>query len=63
MPYKTNKDINIRIRKHLPQGAQTIFRKAFNSAYDKYDEPIVFRIAWAAVKKSYKKQGDKWVKR
>jgi len=48
----------------LPQGAQTIYRKAFNNAHKYYkDELRAIKVAWSAVKKVYKKKGDKWVKK
>ena len=66
MPYKSNKDLPPRIRGVLPQGAQTIFRKAFNNAYKQYkgNEVRSFKVAWAAVKKVYMKGPEKkWVKK
>ena len=65
MPYKTNRDLPKNIRHVLPQGAQTIFRKAFNAAYPKYkDEEVrAFKIAWAAVKRQYAKRNGKWIKK
>ena len=48
---------------HLPPHAQDIFREAFNNAWNEYggDEERAFRVAGAAVKRSYHKQGDRWV--
>ncbi|HEY6432595.1 MAG TPA: ChaB family protein [Acetobacteraceae bacterium] len=48
---------------HLPPHAQDIFREAFNHAWQQHggDEATAFRIAWAAVKRSYRKRGDRWV--
>ncbi|MBN1645094.1 ChaB family protein [Candidatus Woesearchaeota archaeon] len=74
MPYKTNKELPPRVKNNLPQGAQTIYRKAFNNAFMQYKTPssrryggtreeAAHRVAWAAVKNVYKKKGDKWVKR
>lgn len=66
MPYKSNGDLPESITKHLPDHAQTIFRKAFNSAYEQYngEEERVFKIAWAAVKKEYEKnEKGMWVKK
>ena len=68
MPYRTNEDIAPRIRRHLPAGAQDIYRAAFNHAWDSYaDSPrreeIAHRVAWAAVKKQYVKGEDMWTKR
>jgi cation transport regulator len=52
----------------LPQRAQDIFRAAFNNAWRTYGtrepyrrEEVAHRVAWAAVKKSYRKVGDEWV--
>ncbi len=65
MPYKTNQDLPESVSGHLPEHAQSIFRKAFNSAYEHYDsEEQAFKVAWGAVKKEYEK-GDngKWVEK
>jgi len=64
VPYKTNKELPASVRKSLPQGAQTIFRKAFNNAHKQYRSEIrAFRVAWAAVKRSYyRKEHGKWAK-
>ncbi len=64
MPYVTNADISYKISQNLPEHAQTIFRKAFNSAWEQYDgnEEIAFRVAWSAVKKQYQKdEAGIWV--
>ena len=68
MPYARNADLPASIRSYLPAHAQDIFRSAFNSAYETYaDDPsreeISFRIAWAAVKRRYRKVGSTWVER
>ncbi len=67
MPYATNAQLPERIRKALPRHAQDIFRSAFNNAYDRYgseNEARAFRIAWAAVKKSYvQRAAGIWVPR
>ncbi|HSW75432.1 MAG TPA: ChaB family protein [Candidatus Saccharimonadales bacterium] len=67
MPFFSNKDLPKNISAHLPDRAQTIFRKAFNQAYHQYGhgEEVVFMIAWAAVKKEYKKneKTGMWVKK
>ena len=60
-PYRTNQDLPKSV-KSLPLGAQTIWRKAFNSAYPK-GEDYARKIAWTAVKNAYKKVGDNWVKK
>lgn len=67
MPYRTNADLPATIRKRLPAHAQDIFREAFNNAWREYastdraQEAIAHRVAWAAVKKRYRKLGDVWV--
>ena len=65
MPYSTNDDLPASVRDHLPDHAQDIFRAAFNRAYvdresDPRQEEAAFRIAWAAVKRSYIKIGTEW---
>ena len=69
LPYATIDDLPPAVR-HLPVHAQEIFRAAFNAAWDSYaergpqrQEETAFRVAWAAVKKSYRKRGDYWVAR
>ena len=74
MPYDRNADLPKAVQDNLPKHAQTIYRKAFNSAWDQYSDPqdrrgdagreeTAHRVAWAAVKESYVKQGDRWVKK
>ncbi len=64
MPYASNEQLPPSVREHLPWHAQDIFREAFNHAYETYgDEARCFRIAWAAVKRSYEKGPDGvWVR-
>ena len=63
MPYKSIDDLPEGVRNALPKKAQEIFLKAFNAAWNEYghDEEKAMKIAWGAVKKKYKKVGDKWV--
>ena len=70
MPYTSNQDLPRSVRAHLPAHAQDIFRSAFNAAWRTYGgtdpahiEGIAHRVAWAAVKKRYRKLGDTWVPR
>jgi cation transport regulator len=68
MPYSINADLPPSIREHLPAHAQDIFREAFNHAFaahagDPRQEEAAHRIAWAAVKRSYVKNGDFWIAR
>jgi cation transport regulator len=64
MPYSKNDELPDNVKGVLPSAAQTVFRKAFNSAEKEYDsEETAIKVAWAAVKKAgYKKKGDEWVK-
>jgi cation transport regulator len=66
MPYRTVQDLPSNLRELLPQHAQEIFLKAFNSAWEEYQErsnrsesisqeEMAFRVAWNAVKKKYTK--------
>lgn len=66
MPYASNEDLPPSVRDHLPAHAQDIYRAAFNHAFaahaGEHDrEERAHRIAWAAVKRSYRKDGDRWV--
>lgn len=74
MPYERNAGLPESVRDNLPQAAQTIYRKAFNSAWDEYKEAgkrrgsssreeTAHRIAWSAVKKSYIKKGNRWIRK
>ncbi len=60
----------------LPEHAQHIFKKAHASAIKEYQNPdkrrggkkesaeeVAHKVAWAAVKKEYTKEDDKWVKK
>jgi cation transport regulator len=67
VPYATTSELPPTVRR-LPPHAQEIFLEAFNSAWQSYadrgahdQEEIAFRVAWAAVKKRYRKQGETWV--
>ncbi|MBP7854480.1 ChaB family protein [Candidatus Babeliales bacterium] len=64
MPYHDNADLPDSVRNHLPDHAQSIFRKAFNNALKQYEnEEQAFAVAWAAVKKEYhKNEQGHWVK-
>jgi cation transport regulator len=58
----------------LPSHAQKIYSKAHKNAIKQYESPskrrggkrqskeqVAHKVAWSAVKKEYKKKGDKWV--
>ena len=72
MPYRSNEDLPLGVRNHLPPHAQDIFREAFNHAWEQYrypeqrwmggtQEDVARRVAWAAVKNKYQKQDTIWV--
>ena len=73
MPYEKNSQLPDSVRDNLPTEAQEIYRKAFNSAWEQYKDPeerrghtgheeTAHKVAWSAVKQSYHKEGEKWVK-
>ncbi len=68
MPYASIDDLPLSVRAHLPEHAQEIYLGAFNSAWHSYRERpreereiTAHRVAWAAVKRRYHKEGDRWV--
>jgi cation transport regulator len=69
MPYDSIQDLPLSVATHLPDHAQEIYRATFNSAWVTYAdrgalrEEIARRVAWAAVKRFYRKQGPQWVAR
>ena len=68
MPYASIEDLPLSVRRHLPTHAQEIYCSAFNHAWETYGaeparEEIAHRVAWAAVKRRYRKDGDEWLAR
>jgi cation transport regulator len=66
MPYASNAELPLALRRALPDHAQDIYRAAFNHAFadhanDLRQEEAARRIAWAAVKRSYVKVDGEWV--
>jgi len=72
MPYSKKSELPDNVTNNLPSHAQEIYRKAFNSAWDEYADPenrrgdsgreeTAHKVAWAAVKQEYHKDGDRWV--
>jgi cation transport regulator len=73
----TSSALSARTRKAidtLPSHAQKIYSKAHKNALKQYENPskrrggkrqskeqVAHKVAWSAVKKEYKKKGDKWV--
>jgi cation transport regulator len=74
MPYLNNAELPAKIKNHLPDKAQDIYRAAFNHAYDQYVLPetrrgtdsrevVAHKVAWSAVEKKYRKNDNgEWVK-
>ncbi|MEQ3635688.1 ChaB family protein [Alcanivorax sp.] len=73
MPYPNKEALPENVTDNLPAHAQEIYRKAFNSAWDEYEDPkdrrdnasreeTAHKVAWAAVKQEYHKEGDRWVR-
>lgn len=71
MPYRSNDDLPDSVKDNLSAHAQDIYREAFNHAWDEYSNPAkrrkgntqeetAHRVAWAAVKEKYEKQGNRW---
>jgi cation transport regulator len=67
VPYATTADLPPAVRR-LPPHAQEIFLAVFNNAWQTYAnrcpqarEETAFRIAWAAVKKQFRKHGNAWL--
>jgi cation transport regulator len=69
MPYARINDLPESVRSNIPHHAQEIYRAAFNSAWDQYDEPserrgdasreeTAHKVAWSAVKEKYEKGDD-----
>lgn len=69
MPYSRITELPASVRDNVPKHAQEIYKEAFNSAWDQYDEPeerrggasreeTAHKVAWAAVKEKYKKGAD-----
>ena len=65
MPYDKITELPKGVRNNLPKYAQEIYKEAFNSAEEQYDEESrAHRVAWSAVEQKYEKN-DKgnWVKK
>jgi len=68
---RTKKQIDL-----LPEHAQEIYKKAHDNALKQYQKPekrrgskresaeqVAHKVAWAAVKNKYEKEGDRWVEK
>lgn len=79
MPYKNIQELSPKIRNSLPEHAQSIYMNAYNNAFEEYKDPkkrrggdktkdapesVAHKVAWAAVKKKYKKEDKgKWMEK
>jgi cation transport regulator len=75
MPYDSKNDLPEDVQDALPEHGQEIYREAFNSAWEQYDDPkdregdesreaTAHQVAWSAVKNEYEKDDDgEWVKK
>jgi cation transport regulator len=60
MPYKTASSLPESVRNVLPLNAQKIYMEVYNHAWQNYASPgkrrdAAARVAWAAVKRKFKK--------
>lgn len=71
MPYHSNAELPDSVKDNIPEHAQDIYREAYNSAWDRYEDPeerrgdasreeTAHRVAWAAVKSRYEKSDGDW---
>jgi cation transport regulator len=69
MPYDKKSELPDSVRDNLPARAQEIYRKAYNNAWETYENPdkrrndadreeTAHKVAWAAVKKEFEKDED-----
>ncbi|HET9679046.1 MAG TPA: ChaB family protein [Gammaproteobacteria bacterium] len=70
MPYDSRNELPEQVKDHLPDHAQDIYKEAFNSAWDQYEDPesrddpnesqeaVAHQVAWNAVEQTYKKGDD-----
>lgn len=75
MPYDKVSELPDSVRDNVPKHAQEIYKEAFNSAWEQYDEPeerrgeasreeTAHKVAWAAVKREYEKNDQgRWVEK
>jgi cation transport regulator len=66
MPYEKLSDLPDNVSDSLPKHAQEIYRAAYNSAEEQYDEEDRrHRVAWSAVEQKYEKDEDsgEWVQK
>ena len=63
-PYDNVSQLPNAVKDHLPKAAQNVFMRVVNEALKEgKSDADAFKLAWGVVKKSFKKVGDKWVKK
>ncbi len=75
MPYQSLSDLPKNVTNNLPKHAQEIYKEAFNSAWQQYQdqskrkddssqEETAHKVAWSAVEQRYtKNESGNWVKK
>jgi cation transport regulator len=65
MPYEMITQLPDSVKNNLPKEAQEIYKEAFNSAEEQYDEESrAHRVAWSAVEQKYEKnEKGNWVQK
>jgi len=65
VPYQELDDLPDSVKRNLPKHAREIYRAAYNSAEDQYDEEDRrHRVAWSAVEQKYEKnENGEWVEK
>lgn len=75
LKYQSSEELPDRVKNNLPEHAQDIYREAFNSAWEQYDQPgerregrdreeTAHAVAWSAVKNEYEKdESSQWRKK
>ena len=65
VPYEELDDLPDSVKRNLPKHAREIYRAAYNSAEDQYDEESrAHRVAWSAVEQKYEKnENGEWVEK
>jgi len=72
--YPTNEDLPAGIREAMPPVVQTLYREAYNAAWNRRLAPVrrkfvvnhdtvATRAAWKAVRRLYAQHGTTWVRR
>ncbi len=65
VPYEELDDLPDSVKRNLPKHAREIYRAAYNSAEEQYDEESrAHRVAWSAVEQKYEKNEEgEWVEK